>query len=81
MATRLRELIASVSADTTKYQREMKRASCVGSQCFRTVREGGADASRGWEIKPRPLVPIPMLLRQFRRRSVATRLSLPEPSA
>lgn len=48
MATSLRELIVSVSADTTRYQREMDRASRMGSQYFRTVREGGADASRAW---------------------------------
>lgn len=49
MATSLRELIVSVSADTTKYQREMDRASRMGAQYFRSVRDGSAGASRAWE--------------------------------
>jgi len=49
MATSLRELIVSVSADTTKYQREMDRASRMGGQYFRSVQQGGADASRSWD--------------------------------
>ncbi len=48
MATSLRELIVSVSADTTKYQREMDRASRMGAQYFKSVKDGGATASRSW---------------------------------
>jgi len=51
VATSLRELIVSVSADTTKYQREMDRASRMGAQYFRSVREGGADANRAWNAQ------------------------------
>lgn len=49
MASSLRELIVSVSADTTKYQREMDRASRMGGQYFRSVQQGGAEASRSWD--------------------------------
>lgn len=49
MATSLRELIVSVSADTTKYQREMDRASRMGGQYFRSVQQGGADATKAWD--------------------------------
>lgn len=49
MATSLRELIVSVSADTTKYQREMDRASRMGGQYFRSIQQGGADATRSWD--------------------------------
>lgn len=38
----------SVTADTSRYQREMDRASRMGAQYFRTVREGGAGANRSW---------------------------------
>ncbi|HEY4529387.1 MAG TPA: tape measure protein [Luteimonas sp.] len=51
MATSLRELIVSVSADTTKYQREMDRASRMGATYFRSVKEGGATASRSWDMQ------------------------------
>lgn len=51
MASSLRELIVSVTADTSRYQREMDRASRMGAQYFRTVREGGADASRSWSTQ------------------------------
>lgn len=51
MATSLRELIVSVTADTSRYQREMDRASRMGAQYFRTVREGGADANRSWSTQ------------------------------
>lgn len=49
MATSLRELIVSVSADTTKYQREMARAGRMGAQYFRSVQDGNAGASRAWD--------------------------------
>lgn len=51
MATSLRELIVSVSADTTKYQREMDRASRMGSQYFRTVQQGSTGAGRAWDMQ------------------------------
>lgn len=48
-STSLRELIVSVSADTTKYQREMQRAGQQSGQLFQKVREGGPQASRAWD--------------------------------
>lgn len=48
MATSLRELIVSVTADTSKYQREMDRASRMGAQYFKSVQQGGAQASQSW---------------------------------
>lgn len=49
MATSLRELIVSVSADTTKYQREMDRAGRMGANYFRSVKDGNTGASRAWD--------------------------------
>ena len=49
MATSLRELIVSVSADTTKYQREMDRASRMGGQYFKSIQQGGSEATRSWD--------------------------------
>lgn len=51
MATSLRELIVSVSADTTKYQREMDRASRMGAQYFRSVQDGGRTATSSWNTQ------------------------------
>lgn len=49
MASSLRELVVSVTANTAPYQREMERASRMGAQYFRTVQQGGASASRSWD--------------------------------
>jgi tape measure domain-containing protein len=51
VANSLRELICRVSADTRPYQREMERASRLGSQYFRTVKQGGDDATRSWNTQ------------------------------
>ena len=51
MSTSLRELIVSVTADTTKYQREMDRAGRMGAQYFRSVRQEGAQASQSWNAQ------------------------------
>lgn len=48
MATSLRELIVSVSADTSKYQREMDRAGRMGAQYFKSVKDGNSGAARAW---------------------------------
>jgi tape measure domain-containing protein len=51
VSTSLRELIVSVTADTTKYQREMDRAGRMGAQYFRSVRQEGAQASQSWNAQ------------------------------
>ncbi|UNK43452.1 hypothetical protein MNO14_05040 [Luteimonas sp. S4-F44] len=51
MATPLRDLIVSVSADTTNYQQEMDRATRTGEQYFKTIQKGAAEATRSWELQ------------------------------
>lgn len=49
MATPLRDLIVSVTADTTNYQREMDRAARMGEQYFRSVQQGEAAVTTSWD--------------------------------
>ncbi len=49
MATTLRELIVSVSADTRKYQSEMQKAGQQSGQFFKQVKDGGPQAARSWD--------------------------------
>ncbi|MDD1979009.1 tape measure protein [Pseudomonas tussilaginis] len=44
----LRSLIVSVSAETGAYQREMARASRMGSNYLRTIGDGNRQAAAGW---------------------------------
>lgn len=44
----LRSLIVSVSAETSAYQREMARATRMGSTYLRTISDGNRQAAVGW---------------------------------
>lgn len=47
----LRSLIVSVSAETSAYQREMARASRMGSSYLRTIGDGNRQAAAGWRAQ------------------------------
>jgi tape measure domain-containing protein len=47
----LRSLIVSVSAETSAYQREMARATRMGSTYLRTIGDGNRQAAAGWRAQ------------------------------
>jgi len=49
MATALRELIVTVTADTAHFQREMARAERMGAQYFKTILNNAPNASAAWQ--------------------------------
>jgi len=49
VATSLRELVVSVTANTAAYQREMARASRMGGDFYKTVQQGAPGANRAWD--------------------------------
>lgn len=50
-AQTLRSLVVSVSAETSAYQREMARASRMGSSYLRTIGDGNRQAATGWKAQ------------------------------